>query len=111
MAVTRFRSRHLSIYTGLISNQSSPSCEKPTPREEKVAALLRVTGLRKSFRGVAALRDGQFELEAGTVHALCGGNGAGKSTFLSIVMGIYRRDGGQFGEMAARSSSIARRRR
>ncbi len=59
-----------------------------------MVALLRVKGLRKSFGGIAALRDGQFDLEAGTVHALCGGNGAGKSTFLSIVMGIYRRDGG-----------------
>jgi putative xylitol transport system ATP-binding protein len=48
-----------------------------------LVALLKVTGLRKSFGGIAALRDGQFELEAGTVHALCGGNGAGKSTFLS----------------------------
>jgi putative xylitol transport system ATP-binding protein len=60
-----------------------------------VAALLKVEGLTKSFGGVAALRDGRFELEAGTVHALCGGNGAGKSTFLSILMGIYRRDAGK----------------
>jgi putative xylitol transport system ATP-binding protein len=56
--------------------------------------LLKVEGLRKSFGGVAALRDGQFALEAGSVHALCGGNGAGKSTFLSIIMGIHKRDGG-----------------
>ena len=60
-----------------------------------MAALLKVEGLQKSFGGIAALRDGQFELEAGTVHALCGGNGAGKSTFLSILMGIHRRDGGK----------------
>ncbi|MCP8895069.1 sugar ABC transporter ATP-binding protein [Shinella daejeonensis] len=56
--------------------------------------LLKVEGLKKSFGGVAALRDGRFELEAGSVHALCGGNGAGKSTFLSILMGIHKRDGG-----------------
>ena len=56
--------------------------------------LLDVTGLKKSFAGVAALRDGRFRLEAGSVHALCGGNGAGKSTFLSIVMGIQQRDAG-----------------
>ncbi|WP_152046295.1 sugar ABC transporter ATP-binding protein [Aureimonas psammosilenae] len=56
--------------------------------------LLRVEGLRKSFGGVAALRDGRFELAPGSVHALCGGNGAGKSTFLSILMGIHKRDGG-----------------
>ena len=57
--------------------------------------LLEVTGLKKSFGGVAALRDGRFRLEAGSVHALCGGNGAGKSTFLSIVMGIQPRDAGR----------------
>ncbi len=57
-------------------------------------ALLEVEGLRKSFGGVPALRDGRFRLEGGSVHALCGGNGAGKSTFLSIVMGIQPRDSG-----------------
>jgi putative xylitol transport system ATP-binding protein len=57
-------------------------------------ALLEVSGLKKSFGGVAALRDGRFRLERGSVHALCGGNGAGKSTFLTIVMGIQSRDAG-----------------
>ncbi len=56
--------------------------------------LLEVQGLQKSFGGVAALRDGHFQLKAGSVHALCGGNGAGKSTFLKILMGIYARDAG-----------------
>ncbi len=56
--------------------------------------VLEVEGLKKSFGGVAALRDGRFRLAAGSVHALCGGNGAGKSTFLSIIMGIQDRDAG-----------------
>jgi len=56
--------------------------------------LLEVTGLRKSYSGVPALRDGRLTLQAGSVHALCGGNGAGKSTFLGIVMGIQPRDDG-----------------
>ena len=60
-----------------------------------MTSLLKVEGLRKTFGGVVALRDARFDLEAGTVHALCGGNGAGKSTFLSILMGIYRRDAGK----------------
>ena len=49
--------------------------------------LLDVDGLKKSFSGVSALKDGRFQLAAGSVHALCGGNGAGKSTFLKILMG------------------------
>ena len=56
--------------------------------------LLEVMGLKKHFGGVAALSDGRFTLKAGSVHALCGGNGAGKSTFLTIVMGIQQRDAG-----------------
>ena len=56
--------------------------------------LLEVEGLKKSFGGVAALREGRFQLRAGSVHALCGGNGAGKSTFLKILMGIHNRDAG-----------------
>ncbi|ENN85660.1 ABC transporter [Rhizobium freirei PRF 81] len=56
--------------------------------------LLEVEGLKKSFGGVAALRDGCFQLRPGSVHALCGGNGAGKSTFLKILMGIHKRDAG-----------------
>lgn len=59
------------------------------------AALLDVEGLKKAFRGVAALSDGRFRLVQGSVHALCGGNGAGKSTFLTIVMGIQLRDAGR----------------
>jgi putative xylitol transport system ATP-binding protein len=65
------------------------------PEEERsVDYLLDVEGLKKSFGGVAALKDGRFQLKAGSVHALCGGNGAGKSTFLKILMGIHRRDAG-----------------
>ncbi|MDP2079602.1 MAG: sugar ABC transporter ATP-binding protein [Pseudotabrizicola sp.] len=56
--------------------------------------ILEVEGLAKSFSGVPALIDGSFRLEAGSVHALCGGNGAGKSTFLKIIMGLHHRDAG-----------------
>ena len=56
--------------------------------------VLEVEGLSKSYSGVAALVDGRFRLQPGSVHALCGGNGAGKSTFLKIVMGITGRDAG-----------------
>ena len=59
-----------------------------------LAALLEVKGVTKSFGGVTALSNGRFELRRGSVHALCGGNGAGKSTFLSIVMGIQARGSG-----------------
>ncbi|WMY09585.1 sugar ABC transporter ATP-binding protein [Paraburkholderia phenoliruptrix] len=56
--------------------------------------VLEVESIAKAFGGVRALRNGQLTLKTGTVHALCGGNGAGKSTFLSILMGLITRDQG-----------------
>lgn len=56
--------------------------------------LLRVTGVKKSFGPVVALKNAQFSLKKGSIHALCGGNGAGKSTFLSILMGFIQPDTG-----------------
>ncbi len=57
--------------------------------------LLEVKNLCKSFSGVAALKDVSFCLEAGSIHALCGGNGAGKSTFFNTLMGFYSKDSGR----------------
>ena len=57
-------------------------------------ALISAHGLSKSFNGVRALEDVQFDLRRGEVHALMGENGAGKSTLMKILAGIYRRDAG-----------------
>lgn len=50
--------------------------------------------IRKSFPGVLALDDVDFELKKGEVHALCGENGAGKSTLIKILTGLYGKDSG-----------------
>ncbi len=43
----------------------------------------------KTFSGVNVLREVDFELEQGEVHALVGENGAGKSTFVKVLSGVY----------------------
>jgi ribose transport system ATP-binding protein len=60
----------------------------------RTQSLLCATGICKTFPGVRALEDVDFELWRGEVHALVGENGAGKSTLMQILAGIYARDAG-----------------
>jgi ribose transport system ATP-binding protein len=56
--------------------------------------LVEMVDIAKSFPGVQALENAQFDLRRGEVHGLVGENGAGKSTLMKILAGIYRRDSG-----------------
>ncbi|ANA82879.1 sugar ABC transporter ATP-binding protein [Paenibacillus glucanolyticus] len=56
--------------------------------------LLQMEGITKEFPGVLALNNCQFELRRGEVHALMGENGAGKSTMMKILTGVYQKDEG-----------------
>lgn len=56
--------------------------------------LLDVKSVDKKFNGVYALKGLDFSLGEGEVHGLIGENGAGKSTFIKILGGVYKRDGG-----------------
>ena len=58
--------------------------------------LLRVEGVSKSFPGVTALHQVDFDLYAGEVHVLIGENGAGKSTLIKLLSGVYPKDEGRF---------------
>ena len=56
--------------------------------------ILSVERVSKNYSGVAALRDISFSLGPGEIRAICGENGAGKSTFVKILMGITQPDSG-----------------
>ena len=57
--------------------------------------ILKMTNINKTFSGVCALKNVDFELRSGEVHALMGENGAGKSTLMKILTGIYKADSGE----------------
>jgi ribose transport system ATP-binding protein len=57
--------------------------------------LLEVIELDKQFAGNYALQNVSLQVMPGEVHALVGENGAGKSTFIKIVTGVYRPDKGK----------------
>jgi len=57
--------------------------------------VLELRGVKKFFGSVSALEDMSFTAYAGEVHAIVGDNGAGKSTAIKIITGIYSADEGE----------------
>ena len=56
--------------------------------------VLELKEITKIFPGVKALDKVSFQLKAGEIHALMGANGAGKSTFIKVITGVHKADGG-----------------
>lgn len=57
--------------------------------------ILEAKGLNKRFGGIHAARDVSLHVMPGEVVALAGDNGAGKSTVIKMISGVYKPDGGQ----------------
>lgn len=57
--------------------------------------ILKAIGISKSFPGVKALSNVDFDVRKGEIVALLGENGAGKSTLIKILSGVYQCDAGK----------------
>lgn len=58
------------------------------------APAIRVLGLEKSYKDVHVLRGVDFDVERGSIFALLGSNGAGKTTVVNILSTLLRQDAG-----------------
>ena len=66
-----------------------------SPLSASPPGLLHAEHVSKHFPGVQALRDIDFTVDRGEVHALVGQNGAGKSTLVKCISGVHPPDGGR----------------
>ncbi|MFR6292141.1 MAG: ATP-binding cassette domain-containing protein, partial [Peptococcaceae bacterium] len=57
--------------------------------------MIEVKGLSKKFDQIQALQQVSTQIQKGSIFGLIGSNGAGKSTFLRLLAGIYRPDSGE----------------
>jgi len=55
---------------------------------------IHVKGLQKSYKQLHVLNDVDFEVEPGSIFALLGSNGAGKTTIIKILTTLLKQDGG-----------------
>lgn len=60
-----------------------------------MAIAVELRHISKRFPGVIANKDVSIKVESGSVHALIGENGAGKSTVMKILYGMQRPDSGE----------------
>ena len=74
-----------------------------SPAEATETPILEMIGVSKVFGGIHALRDVDFSLREGEIHGLVGENGAGKSTMMKIIAGVYH---GFDGEMRVNGERV-----
>ena len=75
-----------------------------------MSPILEFRRATKTFRGIPAIKDIDFTLGAGEIHAIVGENGAGKSTLMKVLAGVYELTSGESGlRRPASFASNARR--
>lgn len=70
-------------------------------------AAIEMRGISKQFGPVKALDDVDLTVFPGSIHGLVGANGAGKSTIIKVLAGIYKLDSGELTVFGNKMSSIS----
>ncbi|WP_133241155.1 ABC transporter permease subunit [Nocardioides gansuensis] len=88
----RIQERRMGSVVTAVPNISGPNERQPVPRDS--ATILEGSGLKKRYGGVAALDGVDLVARAGSVHAVIGPNGCGKTTLLNVLLGLARSEEG-----------------
>ena len=75
---------------GSLIARESETMQETVHRQSSIT----MSGIKKQFAGVQALKGVSLELFPGEILALIGENGAGKSTMMRVLMGIEKKDAG-----------------
>jgi ABC-type sugar transport system ATPase subunit len=78
-----------------VANRRNPLFAHRRNGMAEQSPFVEVRELTKAFPGVVALSQVNVTIHPGEILALVGENGAGKSTFIKILSGVYRKDAGQ----------------
>ncbi len=76
-----------------MNEATTPRVGSAASSETSLAVDLR--GIRKEFPGVVACDGADLSVRVGTIHALLGENGAGKTSLVNVLGGVYLPDGGE----------------
>ncbi len=74
--------------------RTPPRADAGTAGTPAADTFLRVTGLRKAFGGLVAVRDLSFDIPRASILGLIGPNGSGKTTVLNLITGELTPDAG-----------------
>ena len=86
--------------------QEQSTSQDKTPTAADLVPLVRMMGISKQFGNVDANDNANFELLPGEVHGLLGENGAGKTSLMNALFGLYHPDAG---EIYVRGEKVALR--
>src|SRR5699024_1618750 len=81
---------------GSEAKEAPMSMRQPPGLSDEPAPILALRAIRTALGSVVALRSGSLAGYRGSIAALSGEDGAGKSTLVKIVAGLYQRDSGDF---------------